>query len=147
MTHAQVVNLIRTVANTVNPNGFFIYAKEDVATNEYDQEQWPQIHLNSVRSRPDRIAGVIRHDILMCFIDQDDPASNPDSSGTDDPAIENQESIINRMWDLEDNFMNSLFNTPVQFASELMKPDYRKYMATATGYWVTFTIETKYRKC
>lgn len=143
MTYQAVVNLIRNTAAVVNANGFFMHGTIYDGSLDTTDKDYPQIHLLPIRSTIDRLNGDYLHDITIFFWGQDDPASQPDSTRIDDPAIINREDLIQNMWTLSEAFMDLLFLSNVQITNEFKTPEYRQYSGTVSGYGLSFRLNTK----
>lgn len=141
-TYQSISETLKTAANSVNASGFNIHAQESDANLNY-HEQYPQIKILEIRDNPNRIAHTNSWNILVAVVGEDDPASNPDSENTDDTNVVNQEDLIREMWTLKEAFMNALVDANVQISGETSRRSLRNMMATESGWYIQFTINTK----
>jgi hypothetical protein len=148
MTHEQIIEFIRGVSQSVNADGQFMYARENIASVHTYSGTFPLISLISARERKDETGKIKFWDLLIFFGDLDSLSSNPQEGMTDDPNHENQESIVNRMYDLSETFEEAIRDstTPVvQLISMSGRRDDHRYMGDLTGWLATYTITTKKR--
>lgn len=133
MTYQEVVDFIRTVANTVNPTGHFMHGRRTDGSLDFN-EAFPQIHLLPIRSNIDRSSGFATHIIVLGFWQQDTPQT----------SNEEREAIIAEMWELCNDFMDYIdTNYNYRIENEAMTPEYRQLAGTASGYGLTFTLTSK----
>lgn len=126
-TYENVVDLIRNIANAVNPTGTFVHARRSDGSLEYAGEM-PQIHLYPFNIR----GGDIKEtDLLIAFWEQDSPAT----------SNEEREEIIRQMDVLQRTFIETLDDyETVQITNLRAEPQYRQLAGTLSGYAVTFTL-------
>ena len=137
MTYQQIVTMLRDSANAVNPNGFFHHGRREDFSLQYPQlafrTGYAGIGLLSPtpRTTVDKVNAIVTHECVMVFMEQDAPDSTEDD----------REDIIARMYVLSEQFMDYIYNNyPVAITNEVKTPDYRQFMATLSGYSMTFTI-------
>lgn len=132
MTYQDVVDLIRTTAETVNPSGFFTHARRVDFSLNYD-ETGPYICLLPVRSTDNPNTYKEEWSITMLFLKQDAP---------DSTELE-REGLIQDMYTLSKAFTDLLYESMVELGNILRTPEYRILSATATGYSIQFTLLSK----
>lgn len=137
MTYQQIVDMLRDSANAVNPNGFFHHGRREDFSLQYPQVAFRTGYAGigllspTPRTTVDKINAIVTHECIMVFMEQDAPDSTED----------NREDIIARMYVLSEQFMDYIYNNyPVAISNEVKTPDYRQFMATLSGYSMTFTI-------
>ncbi len=133
MIYQETVDLIRSCAQEVNPDGTFINGRRADASIQYG-DQMPQVHLYPFTTREDEDDNV-RSIILMSFLDQDSPDSSP----------EQREAIISQMEALSGAFVDKVRSTSgVSIEGTIERePQYRTMQGTLSGYAVRFTLLSK----
>jgi hypothetical protein len=134
MEYKNLINLIRSTANKVNPTGLFEHGRRVDAALNYN-ENFPQILLMPVRHTVNRTDANVGNRIVILFLAQDTPETSP----------EEREEIIQKMWELYNKFMERLHedNPIIQITEEIATPEYRAMQATASGYATQFNLLTK----
>lgn len=126
-TYENLVDLIRNIANSVNPTGTFVHARRSDGSLEYDGAM-PQIHLYPFTLRG---TDTKETDLLIAFWQQDSPAS----------SNEEREAIIQEMDVLSRTFMETLDDyETLEILGFNGEPQYRQLAGTLSGFAVRFTI-------
>jgi len=134
MTFQEIINMIRTTAETVNPTGSFIHGRNSDAANT-PEKAYPRIHLYPFKRK--RAKNNIHHrtsDLLIAFVKQD--------SGDND--VEEREEIIAEMDVLCGAFLESLedvYDTAIQFDDITEEPQYN-ILEGVSGYALQLRIIT-----
>lgn len=134
MNYQDIVDLIRNVANAINPTGHFMHGRNTDGSLDYDYS-FPQIHLLPVQTTYDLPNDIKEHTLIVMFWEQDSPESSNDE----------REALIAAMDVLSDTFVNDLYNnySYLNISDVLKTPEYRQLAGTASGYGLSFTITTK----
>lgn len=142
-THERIVNLIRDIAEVVNPNGRFIYGREVHASFDYNgysvansESSTPLISLFPVRvtdeNNPDLVFD--RTPITMMILRSADVAD----------SAAREEEIVNEMAQIAEDFKVILKEgeIPVEFSVSNIEyePNYLIHMGTASGVIMTFNL-------
>lgn len=138
MSYIAVVNVIRDIAEEINPTGLFTHGRRSDFSLEFDKS-FPQIHLLPFTGDVVLDNNYSEtYSIQMLFLQQDSQES----------SNEERESIISEMDILSRLFVNTLYNTDgVQISSIRTEPNYRQLSATTSGYYLTFRLQTTTSPC
>lgn len=148
MTYQEVVNLIRTVATTVNATGTFVHGvKLFGSTKSIDGPDPVIVLLPFTTSRPnDSVGYTTDHKIQMTFWQQD----KPDSSALEQEAIIAAMDVLSRTFELELERVADLpanITAGVNIINVEKEPDYRRLMSTMSGYLLQFTLKSGIDVC
>jgi len=138
MSYIAVVNVIRDIANEINPTGLFTHGRRSDFSLENDKP-FPQIHLLPFTGDVNLDNNYSEtYSIQMLFLQQD----------TQDSNNEEREGIISEMDILSRRFVTAIFNADgVQVSNVRTEPNYRVLSATTSGYFLTFRLQTTTNPC
>lgn len=130
MRYNDIVSLIKTVAEEINPTGTFIHGRKADGSIIYDKPL-PQIHLYPFITTKDRTTGFDNSDVFMGFWFQDKPTNKP----------EQRQEIISKADDLCQAFIEGIEATgQIQLSNVRVEPQYQTLAATLSGYALRFNI-------
>jgi sporulation-control protein spo0M len=134
MNYNEAVELIKEVADAVNPTGLFLHGRNFDLTLEFNQK-FPQIHLLpfTQTTGSDNIF-LVTTTMLIAFVDQDGHEN----------TMEQRQEIIAAMDDLAALFEAELRNKKkIQVTSIRREPQYLIYMGVLSGMALNITINSK----
>jgi hypothetical protein len=135
MTFQQIIDMVRTTSETVNPTGTFIHGRNSDAANS-SELPYPRIHLYPFKqSRDPKESHQRTTPLMFSFVE-------PDSGEQD---IAERESIIARMDTLVDSFVSQLesdYENDVEFTLIESEPQYQILEGTS-GYSLQLTIKSQ----
>jgi len=119
----QAEALIKLVANTVNPDGHYLFGREYDATIDYGKP-WPQIHLYPLKqNKRGNNDNIVYTECLIGFWSQDGHDKNKDQRA----------GLIFSMDDLANSFEATLRAQKIEVQTFSKESMYLKMMAVATG--------------
>lgn len=136
MKYNDTVELIKSIADTLLTSGTFVHGRRIDGSIIFDKP-FPQIHLLPFTVSKNRVNLFDTASLIIGFWFQDKPDSTP----------EERQEIISEADILCEAFIvalearvNSVLEVPVQIDSVKTEPQYYNYMATASGYALTFNL-------
>jgi hypothetical protein len=130
MLYNDLVELIKKVAEEINPSGTFIHGRNSDGSLAFAGKM-PQIHLYPFITVKDRPSNSDSSDMLMGFWFQDKPST----------SNEQRQAIIAKADLLCNQFIDGIEATGViQVKSFTTEPQYRMQAGTLSGYALRFTI-------
>ena len=136
MTYLGVVALIRSIAETVNPNGTFIHGSRIDGSKSYG-DHYTVILLEPFPDTIDNYSNVETSSISLGFMFQDKPES----------SIEEQEILIGEADVLRRSFQDAILLEAVDISRFRANPFYRIFAGVNSGYLLTFDITNKTVTC
>lgn len=124
MTYKEIVTLVKTIAETINPDGSFFHGRTYETTLEFGSV-YPQIHLYPFTMQPEQSNyNIIRSELLVAFWKQDGHEN----------TMEQREDMIAEMDDLCVLFEAAIRATEnVQVLSFRKEPQYLSQMGVVSG--------------
>jgi hypothetical protein len=136
MTYEQTIELLRTTAESVAPNGTFVFGKKADASLVSQTTAFPLIWLAPFREQTDRLKGNISRSIVLVFLYQD----------TTNYTESDRQNLIQEAWQLKEDYMIALNNTLPKVAAylnEIATPEFMQLSGSVSGYSVQFTLQSK----
>lgn len=130
MRYPDLVALIKTTAETVNPTGFFWHGRISEASINHEQP-FPQVH--SYTGTHSKTGGALRYNVLLAFYGQDVADSNADES----LAIHGQMQV------LADQFLKAFKdNASIQVSDSItVEPLTKDRLIMGSGWALRFSVE------
>jgi len=138
MSYLGAVNLIKSISETVNPNGLFLHGRKwDASLNFGENDK--QIYLYPITANVDLANHYFESwNIAMGFYFQD----APDSTELD------RQALIAQADAMVTEFLNILNETEsIELSNARKEPSYRQMAGTYTGYLLSFTLNTTTDLC
>lgn len=145
MTHQEIVDMIRDVANAVNVGGGFVYGTRfngsihsvTTGADANTTPQFPLIHLYSVAKKVDRLNDNQVWSLVIAFWYQDDLENVPTQTDV------SREAILANAETLCESFMSALFDEPIMIDNENQTPEILQLAGTVSGWSTSFEIISK----
>jgi hypothetical protein len=136
--YIDVVNLIESIAQKVNPTGVFYEGKIADAYLQLESKRFPQIHLYPFTITNVSVNGLdVIPTILIAFLFED----SPHSSNKDRQDIINEADIMQR------KFKSWLEYHDVQFDNYKAEPFYKQFNSISSGMFISFSLSIKSDDC
>lgn len=136
MTYEQTIELLRSTAASVAPNGTFVFGKKADASLVSQTTAFPLIWLAPFREQTDRLRDLITRSVVLVFLYQD----------TTNYTEADRENLIQEAWQLKEDYMIALNNTLPKVAAylnEIATPEFMQLSGSVSGYSVQFTLQSK----
>ncbi len=132
MTYNEIINMIKEVAEKVNPIGSFFHGRTYDTTLKFDKI-YPQIHLYPFnQSLVSGTENIDRSNLLIGFWKEDSHDNN----------MNERQNIINEMMNLSNEFETELRTKSVFIESVRREPQYLVQMGVVSGSAMEIVIQT-----
>lgn len=133
--YIDVVNILKKIANEINPDGTFYEGRVSDANRYLQNEAFPQIHLYPFRiTRFDNRRSIDNiPNILMAFLFQDSPSSDD----------EERREIVNEADELQRKFQALLDAYDITYSNYEAEPFYKQFNGVCSGMFVRFQMQLK----
>jgi len=149
MNYIDITNLLRTTANSVNENGFFLNAagknseQRKSALSICGAETYPQIAVFHLKAKPNFLNDAENYDILVGFFEPDHISSA--ASQDDDYSngvLKPTETIIGEMYDLAMLYLSTLSDT-LNIVDVELGIEIKQFSETLSGVSAIFKVQSK----
>lgn len=131
MSYLGAVNIIKTISESINPDGIFVHCRTFDASLNFSEVD-KQIYLYPISATVDLNNHYYEAwSILMGFYFQDAPDSTP----------EERQTLVGQADDMVTEFLAQLNVTEgIELSNARKEPSYRQMAGTYTGYILSFTL-------
>lgn len=137
--YIDFINVFKTIADEINPNGTFYHGRVSDANLAIDKLPLPQIHVYPFKVAPINKNYTLDNapNILLAFIFQD----SPNSSDTERDAIINLADTMQRA------FRSKLDELDLDYTNYEAEPFFKQFSGVTSGMFVRFNMTLKVTAC